>query len=452
MAEKGKLESSKGRDNGELFNNRLIVRMRTLTPIWTGDIDQKSEYIQTLGIMGSLRWWTEAILRGIGKYACDPTDDRRCPKDENNKSFYCYACLIFGATGIRRMFRLNVNMKDGYPFFDRLLNIRPLGRSRGWYLGSGILGEINLEIIPLKRDFDGSLVLLPIAIASRWGGIGARTQHGYGVVEVEDYPRINFDRFKEEIEKVADQERLSEMGIGLRHESSDELPNIKEMFFAKIQLEAEDYWWEEVDGISPLVTTSVNSEIKNWLKFAVPVAPAIKNWLRYHKDGVSLWKTSNINIGIENWLFGATKRICSYCYKEVKRNKYDPQRFWCQNCHKSLEEKETFEKIASKINISSAYPVDGNYWEFRIWGWIPRNNLPTGFNREKFLDNLKQALTGNYPTSIRWVNLLGTRTKNHKLKVWREFASLRDTAKQNEREIENYLQSLLNGEGGKNDL
>ena len=403
-AEKSKLKSSRGHDNGELFDNRLIVRMRTLTPIWTGDIDQKSEHIQTLGIMGSLRWWTEAILRGIGKYACDPTDDEiKCPKEDKNNKKYCYACLIFGSTGIRRTFRLNTNGGESI-FSEGLLNIKPSERRRGWYLGSGVVGEINLEITPLDKDFDESLILLPLIIASKWGGIGAKTQHGYGVVKIGNYSVVDFNRFVRAVEKIANQGRLSRLGIELRNESNDGLPNIKDMFFAKIRFSsAKEDWWKMVDGIS------TNDKIDSWVKSgSVPVAPAIKNWLRYNRGGVILW-SANRNATIENWLFGTPRAN------------------------------------ASKINISCAYLVDSNSWELRIWGWIPNSNLPTGFNRDLFLEKLKGALEGiRFP--IPWNRLLGSQTRDHKLEVWREFNSQRDTVKQ-EKDISSYLQSLLKGEG-----
>jgi CRISPR-associated protein Cmr1 len=104
-------------------------------------------------------------------------------------------------------------------------------------------------------------------------------------------------------------------------------------------------------------------------------------------------------------------------------------------------------KQSSKINISCAYPVNDNLWELRIWGWIPKNDLPAGFNRDGFLDDLKQALTGSGSVTIPWNQLLGDQTKNHKLKVWREFDSPRDTVKPNEGNISDYIQSLLNCRG-----
>ncbi len=45
------------------------MKLKIKTPIYTGGIDSKSELLRSTGIMGSLRWWTEAILRGMCKFA-----------------------------------------------------------------------------------------------------------------------------------------------------------------------------------------------------------------------------------------------------------------------------------------------------------------------------------------------------------------------------------------------
>ena len=232
----------------------------------------------------------------------------------------------------------------------------------------------------------------------------------YGVVKIEKCPKIDFERFRKAIEKITNQQRLSKLRIELRHGSNNGLPDLREMFFAKVQFEITDTdWWKRVDGLSTYVD---DPRMIEWINSgSVPVAPAIKNWLRYG-NGAGLWKTTNQNRRIENWLFGTIK----------------------------------YGKIASKINVSCAYPVNDNLWEFRIWGWIPKDGLPTEFNRDGFLDNLKQALDGSGSVTVSWNELLGDQTESHKLKVWREFGSSRDTVKPNESDIGNYLQSLLEEE------
>jgi CRISPR-associated protein Cmr1 len=407
------------------------MKIKIITPIWTGDIDLKSDLLQSTGILGSLRCWTEAILRSMGKFACDPAGDERCPKKIKDEMQYCPACLIFGATGIRRLFRLEIS--GGEKIFDGgAINIKPQQRNRGWYLGSGLKGEIDLCITPLDRDFDENLVLIPLAIAAKWGGMGAKTQHGYGVVELVDKVGLRFENFKKAVEKILENKRVQKLNIKERNDPNDALPNIKEMFFAKVQFEVQNNdWWKEVDGIAKRNQREqrnfyegfeTDQRMINWVNNnSVPISPAIKNWLRYGKQIKSkndkLLQVSPFsevsNSTTSNWLFG-----------------------------ESRDDK----KSASKINVSCAYKINNTTWEFRIWGWIPEGLQ--GFNRNNFLDKLKQALDGNGTITIPWTSLLGNKTNNHRLKVWREFNSPRDTVEPNQNEIDKYLQSLLNEEGG----
>ncbi|MCD6141803.1 type III-B CRISPR module RAMP protein Cmr1, partial [Candidatus Bipolaricaulota bacterium] len=44
----------------------MKVKIRTLTPLWTGGADGKVDRVHETGILGSLRWWYEAIVRGLG--------------------------------------------------------------------------------------------------------------------------------------------------------------------------------------------------------------------------------------------------------------------------------------------------------------------------------------------------------------------------------------------------
>ncbi len=50
------------------------IRIKTLTPLWTGGVDGKADRIHETGLLGSLRWWYEAIVRGLGGTACDPSE------------------------------------------------------------------------------------------------------------------------------------------------------------------------------------------------------------------------------------------------------------------------------------------------------------------------------------------------------------------------------------------
>ncbi len=439
----------------------MKIIFKTLTPLWTGDIDRKCSKIKETGIMGSLRWWFEATIRGLNYYACDPTDsNNRCPKEDNETKRYCRVCLIFGATGIRRLFRLEVNGGDKVFIGSDNINIKPYGRRRGWFLRNGVIGKITLTIHSLNKYFNKSLILVPLAIAVNWGAIGAKTQHGFGVVVEKDGLLANLDivKFENYLDNISSLYESFSEEIKPRNENinNNGFPDIRNMFFAKVQFETNNpEWWKHVDGIRRRTQDNYrgyenDTRMIQWVNSgSVPIVPAIKNWLRYG-EGKKIWITENNTLDnrIENFIFGTTKKVCKYCYSNVSSiDRNNRNRFWCSNCRKSLERGNIFERLSSKINISCAYKKEENLWEFRIWGWIPENSILTNSHRESFLNKLKEALEGSGSISIPWNRLLGKETRNHRLVVWREFNSQRDTVSPNERDIKNYLESLLRKEG-----
>ena len=134
------------------------IRIRTLTPLWTGDVDREYKSIKETGIIGSLRWWYEAVIRGFGGYACDPTSDRKCIYEGDIKKI-CPACQLFGCTGWSRKFRIKIS--DDTSFESGIGRIEVRSRSyrdrQGrfkipkWYFPSpGRRGHLDLEITPLR--------------------------------------------------------------------------------------------------------------------------------------------------------------------------------------------------------------------------------------------------------------------------------------------------------------
>ncbi|KUK15607.1 MAG: CRISPR-associated RAMP protein, Cmr1 family [Petrotoga mobilis] len=369
------------------------------------------------------------------EFACDPTDNSRCPDGGN----YCSSCLIFGATGRRRLFRIEINGGEKISFpGNGAINIKPSGRSHGWFFEPGVVGNLEMKMIPLDEKFDEVLVLTPLIIASNWGGIGAKTQLGYGVVEITNPPNVSFENFKRVLRNLSQK--------GKRQKSNEPgFPNLKDMFFAKVRFKANGNCWEKIDG---LIDKSSKSRLEKEIRKKgieecfrnnfLPIAPVIKNWLRYD-DGSQIWKPKNgTTKGIENWLFGTIRNICPKCYNIVNpQNENGKTVYECQNCGQKFKKEEIINKCASKINISCAYKIGNDLWEIRIWGWIPKD-APQNFPREEFLDKLKKVLQ----TGI--AGFLGNSTSDHKLAVWREYASKRDTIKE-EQNFDNFVESLLRG-------
>ena len=422
-------------------SEQIRARFKTQTPLWTGNLDRESPIVKESGFIGSIRWWTEAIL-SAQEDICDPTSNNSCPEiSNNNLTKYCLSCLIFGATGQRRSFKLQI--KGGCTLFNNVIRMKPEGRNGGWfYPGSGMVGKIETRIVPFDSNFSEPLIIFPLLIACKWGAIGAKNQLGYGVLANESHQDLHIKDFCNAIKKIKEKKTIRSFPTH-NHKG----PNIMDFFFSKIHFRSKSInWWKEVDGIGH--EQKYIEYLKKWEEAGiVPIYPSIKNWLRFG-GGRRIWMMTDRynNRRIENFLFGTIKSTCSHCYTIVKKDRRDNRKKWCPNCRSSLFSKDCFQRIASKINISHAYKVDENEWEFRVWGWIPNSNSPLR-NRDDFLNKLKGCLDGtSLNPRIVWDDILGSGIEDPRLIVWREFNSSRDTKDPNQGDYNTYIDSLIDGE------
>ncbi len=360
----------------------MEITLKTLTPLWTGGVDCQSDRLHETGIIGSLRWWYEAIVRGLGEDACDPT--ARTGRCQDNR--HCVACDLFGCTGWARRFRLQLDTgRLAYPQQGkRGLHFKPPGRNTGWYYGAGQLAVDDTgtggQLIVLRDEAYGvaNEILTTMQLATNRGGIGARTQHGYGVV------RVQATRDGEPIQ--ADPAAfLAHHSVGARYH--DPLPALTDFFFARFQLVANspDQWWTRTDHHKDHLLGASADTLQKWAggEFGpVQIASAVKSQLRYGSNAFATrW-------GNERYIFGQIK----------------PRR-------------------KAKINISAAYQ-DERRWTFRIWGWLPRDR--TNFNRAVFLNDLHTVLR----SQDFWLAVFGRPLLVDLTSVvWREFDSPRDTAR-----------------------
>ena len=153
----------------------MKVRIKTLTPLWTGDAERKNTELRETGIIGSLRWWYEALIRGLGGSACDPTSDNGCKLNQEKfkealregKSIQnalgeliCPACQLFGCTGWSRKFIFHVLEKNGN------LKTTPIEKN----------DEIIFEFIPFKQIYDEEWTLLDLTLyfIAQYGALGGK--------------------------------------------------------------------------------------------------------------------------------------------------------------------------------------------------------------------------------------------------------------------------------------
>ena len=321
----------------------LTIKLKTLTPLWTGGADGKSDRLHITGIIGSLRWWYEALVRGLGGSACDPSEyacnfkkdvyQKNKDKSERERLLatgLCDVCQVFGATGWRRKFRLIVredthsegprgSQKTSGQRFKSNGHQKPT-----WYFnnGPGRAGEITLDIISLKPDFDTQLIVGLLKMIEHHAALAARTQLGYGWVRIEDIKHqgefwsFDADQFVQLLPQGAQQ------GIAL--------PNVFEMFFAEVDTDDSD------------ITATLN--LKYDLRAAFRQAFGNNQQLRHS--------------------------ICGVVRGQHRR--------------------------ASKINFSQA--VDE---KVRIWGWIPEKLPIQDITRIQVADEIYQTIS-RYGAIKKW--------------------------------------------------
>lgn len=218
----------------------MEVEVKTLTPLWTGGTKSGAvDRVHETGIIGSLRWWFEVMVRGMGGEACDPTAaEEKCIYDaEKPNKGICRVCEIFGATGWRRRFRLVVNdytKPDPSVTKVTLENCRYIdskGRTRvpTWYFPGRLddkprIGSLTLRIRQTAPDFQTAIIGGLLQFMADWAAMGARAQLGFGVFEL---PSGRLDT-----------KPLYEWLVGgARTRTYTRLPSLQNIFLARIRLE-----------------------------------------------------------------------------------------------------------------------------------------------------------------------------------------------------------------------
>lgn len=449
-----------------------LLKFKTRTPIWTGDAKKECLKLHETSLIGSLRWWFEIVVRGLGGRACDPT--AKGEADEGNACSFdaekyekawrngqgslpaaalaglCPACQVFGATGWRKIFRLEVDNSDLCPTMDgpsRGLLI-PSGRCTGsrmggWYVLPAQHGRFAVRL-HLAREYEGEwylpVLITTLKLMEHWGAIGAKETGGYGVFSLTDVPEY---LLTEENPFAHSQEEHDTL---LTTKHWDCLPGLTDFFFAKVKLRPQkEKWWQGFKEVELALAPDPpcydqkqrridKKQLQAWIKAeAFPLSPIMRNWLRY------TWFRRMESSPNEAMLFGTSTG--------------DQRR-------------------RAVIGISHAYQTSDKLWEFRIWG-----HRPSGLNEsvwKEFVAGLRQVmgevphgqratLPVNEPPSIwdaqrwgqqgrGWYNqggLFGGLLEPAGFS-WREFNSDRDTVGKLSNPWE-FLKSLARGEERRND-
>ncbi len=148
----------------------LVAQLKTVSPVWTAGIERSNNVPREIGLAGSLRWWYEVLVRGLGGYACDPTDEDRCSFDddgykadgiEGGLRTVCPACQMFGCGGWASKFRLLATDAKGQANFS--LDSKEV--------------LFQLHFLPTKDWLSAEQWLLGqvLLLIDHYGALGART-------------------------------------------------------------------------------------------------------------------------------------------------------------------------------------------------------------------------------------------------------------------------------------
>lgn len=209
----------------------MNITLKTLTPLWTGGVETgQMDRLHETGLLGSLRWWYEALVRGLGGYACDPAQHSCLYDKQKPNNGLCDVCQVFGATGWRRRFRLvvyNDQMRE-----QRIMHSMTANRSyqdnRGrtrtptWYFQNPPqAGQFSIQLQSLHPQFSVETIRGLVQLLIDWAALGARQQMGFGVVEMTS-ERLDSNPFT----------GLHLAGNG----SANNLPSLQNIFFARIRV------------------------------------------------------------------------------------------------------------------------------------------------------------------------------------------------------------------------
>jgi CRISPR-associated protein Cmr1 len=362
----------------------LTITLRTLTPIWTGGVDGTPDRLHTTGIIGSLRWWYEAIVRGLGGWACDPAADnpqahckfdaeayeraKRTGRSEADAlveglSEVCAACYLFGATGWRRRFRLIVTAETDAG--DPASRKQPMGErftrkgkpeKPDWYFRQGLVGSVGLSCVSLDRSLSLQPILAVLKLIENYGALAAKPQLGYGQIRLAKPQVTDVESLVRSLAELASQRPA-------KKDENAGKPSLTEMFFTEIKPKPGN------------------------------TAGMIETMLALKYDLRAAFRTNPPNL--------------------PQNGRQTLRHFVCG------KERPDAERKASKVAIS--WLIDG---KLRVWGWIPHELPVSGITRDDVVKIIYDTVTTfGIPA------------------YWREFNSMHDTRRYTN--ASQFLSSLL---------
>lgn len=294
----------------------MEFKLIALTDIWTGGVDPRNgDKLHLTGIKGSIRWWYEALIRGLGDYACDPSGNCKCTlvvKDFKNQISelknrikeeevldqalknigICRACRLFGCTNWSGKFILRVKDNEGQLINNQITKTCEF--------------EIDLmEIKPFSPE-EEIFINFTFGLIVKYGAIGGKT-----TLKPSEYNNKNNKRHHFDYGIIAWQSNHPSNAKPTRFPINSVLSKINEKEWPDLNY----FWFAEGTYINRVTHNNiVKRDPNNPKKY-------LTNDLSYHWLGGEIKNQNNQSESKKIFSFHSINRCWGYTQRD--QNKYD---------------------------------------------------------------------------------------------------------------------------------
>ena len=342
---KQQLKETLGNINKSSSNkNQIVLKLKTLTPLYTGGIGQQGDQIHPSNLLGGIRHFSCLVARFLGEKDFE-TEVWGTAEESEPKAKQIALKWEWDTSEFKPVTNLpNI-------IFPEQIE-RDKNKKVGWAFNSAFEGELTLQIT--KRNIDDkywNILLISIAIQIRHAMFGSKDQFGLGVLNLvnpEDFKKL-FPKLNIPLNEVKDDFLDKE----------NKLMNLKRYAFAKVKLKKKEQKY-------------INFNYETKLKLGLAMRYNLRDALRTSENASKLeynkWKR------IRHKMFGDLKDKCNSCVNisAAYGNEENPEiRITVElNLEKESERDEVldiFEEYIEYIDdFITEYTVDKNNinWEF----------------------------------------------------------------------------------------
>lgn len=196
---KQQLKETLGNINKSSSNkNHIVLKLKTLTPLYTGGIGQQGDQIHPSNLLGGIRHFSCLVARFLGEKDFEKevwgTAEESEPKAKQ--------IALKWEWGTSELNNIKLTNVIEIPYVDKNNKYK----KSQWRFNSAFEGNLTLQIS--KRDKDikekfWNILLISIAIQIRYAMFGSKDQFGLGVLGLVNpeifeklFPKLNADDFK----------------------------------------------------------------------------------------------------------------------------------------------------------------------------------------------------------------------------------------------------------------